>query len=245
VTSSQTTPSAPAQPKTSGMAIASLVLGIAGLCTAGLTSIVGLILGIVALLKIGRSGGQMAGRGLALGGILSSAITLAIWLVVAAAGLLTWVGVSKAWEEATVRSQHLMMMGRMRLLGQATKDYAAKNDDRFPPPDSWPQALKDAHVLADESMLADPRDAALGRIIAMNALLAGRKSSDVRRPGETVLYFECAPGAPPGGGPKNLPPEPRDPGGYVIAFADGHMEIVAKKDLGRLIWNPEEERPKE
>jgi prepilin-type processing-associated H-X9-DG protein len=245
MTGTPTTPSAPAKPRTSGMAIASLVLGIAGLCTVGLTSIVGLILGIVALCKIGRSGGQMAGRGLALGGILSSAITLAIWLVAAAAGLLIWVGASKAWEEATVRSQHLMMMGRMGLLGRATMDYVAKNDDRFPPPDSWPQALKDAHVLADESMLADPRDAALGRIIAMNALLASRKSADVRRPGETVLYFECAPGAPPGGGPKNLPPEPRDPGGYAIGFCDGHVERIPIEELGRLIWNPEEERPNE
>ena len=56
-----TAASAPA--KTSGLAIASLVLGLLGLCSAGITALIGLILGIVALVKIpkeqrpiGRSG---------------------------------------------------------------------------------------------------------------------------------------------------------------------------------------------
>jgi prepilin-type processing-associated H-X9-DG protein len=229
------------KPRTSGMAIASLVLGIAGLCTAGLTSIVGLILGIVALCKIGRSGGQIAGRGLALGGVLSSAITLAIWLLVAAIGVLIWVGASKAWETASVTSQRLIMQSRIALLCQATMGYAAENKDCFPPPDAWPQALKDARVLPDETLLFDPLNPQSGRVIAMNALLAGKKSSDLRQRSETVLFFECAPGAPPAGGTANLPPEPRDARGYVIGFCDGHVETVAKNDLGRLIWEPKGE----
>src|ERR1035437_4067181 len=55
---------APAETKTSGMAIASLVLGILGIC--GITALVGLILGIVALVKINRSGGRLSGQGLAI-----------------------------------------------------------------------------------------------------------------------------------------------------------------------------------
>ena len=70
-----------AAPKTSGMAVASLVLGIAGICTCGLSAIVGLILGIVALRQIGRSAGTVGGRGLAIGGIAASAVGLVIGLL--------------------------------------------------------------------------------------------------------------------------------------------------------------------
>ena len=238
MTSSQTTPSAPAQPKTSGLAIASIVLGIAGLCTVGLTGIVGIILGIIALKKIGRGGGQTAGRGLAIGGIVASIVTLLVGAIFVAASFFLWIGGSRAWETASVTSQRMIMQSHTSLLCHATMAYAAGNEDRFPPPDTWPQALKDARVLPDETLLSDPRDPAAGRAIAMNALLAGKKSSDIRQRSETVLFFECAPGAPPAGGAANLPPEPRDRAGYVIGFCDGHVETVAKNDLGRLIWEP-------
>ena len=51
---------APGAAKTSGLAIASLVAGLLGLWTAGLGSLAGLILGIVAQKKIRRSGGEVA-----------------------------------------------------------------------------------------------------------------------------------------------------------------------------------------
>jgi hypothetical protein len=241
MTSSQTTPSAPAQPKTSGLAIASIVLGIAGLCTVGLTGIVGIILGIIALKKIGRSGGQVAGRGLAIGGIVASVVTLLVGAILVAASFFLWIGGSRAWQTASVASQRMIMMSHMMMVSKATMQYAAANQDRFPPPDTWPQALKDAHVLPDETLLFDPLNPQAGRVIAMNAALAGRKTSDLRQQSETVLFFECAPGAPPAGGAANLPPEPRDLAGYVIGFCDGHVETVAKNDLGRLIWEPKGE----
>ena len=67
-------------PKTSGMAVASLVLGILGfLC--GLPAIPGLILGIVALSQISQSRGQLAGKGLAIAGICVSAAVLLLGLL--------------------------------------------------------------------------------------------------------------------------------------------------------------------
>jgi len=62
--------------KTSGLAIASLVLGILGICSYGLLGLVGLIMGLVALSKINQSGGQLGGKGLAIGGIATGAATL-------------------------------------------------------------------------------------------------------------------------------------------------------------------------
>ncbi len=61
-------------PRTSGMAIASLVLGILGGCSFGLAGIVGLILGIIAYREIGRSQGQIRGKGMAITGIILGAL---------------------------------------------------------------------------------------------------------------------------------------------------------------------------
>jgi hypothetical protein len=71
-----TPPPAPApvaSPKTSGLAITSLVLGCLGTVSCGLTAIVGFILGLIGLRKINRSNGQLGGKGLAIAGISVSA----------------------------------------------------------------------------------------------------------------------------------------------------------------------------
>lgn len=71
-----------AQPqKTNGMAIAALVLGLAGIVTAGAAGILGLIFGIIGLRQISRTGD--AGKGMAIAGIvLGSLGILAFALVV-------------------------------------------------------------------------------------------------------------------------------------------------------------------
>jgi hypothetical protein len=75
------------QAKTSGLAIAALVCGIAGLCTAGLGGIAGLILGIVAVRKVNRSAGQLKGKGLAIGGIIAGILSILLWAVLIVGGL--------------------------------------------------------------------------------------------------------------------------------------------------------------
>ena len=73
----------PAAPtKTSGHAIAGLLVGLAGLCTCGIGGIAGLILSIVALKKIDASRGRLGGRGLAIAGIIASAVCILVGLVI-------------------------------------------------------------------------------------------------------------------------------------------------------------------
>ncbi len=69
-----------AETKTSGLAIAALTLGIISLipCLGCFTFIPGLILGIVALVKIGNSQGFLKGKGLAVGGIVTSVLPIFI-----------------------------------------------------------------------------------------------------------------------------------------------------------------------
>ncbi len=68
--------------KTHGLSIASMVLGILSfVCTGFLTSIPGLITGIISLRKIKKSDGLLAGRGLAITGIVTSAVNLLFYIM--------------------------------------------------------------------------------------------------------------------------------------------------------------------
>jgi len=67
--------------KTSGLAIAALVLGILSFFTCGITAIPAIILGIVGLVKIRKSGGRLKGNGFAIAGIAVPAASLALGLL--------------------------------------------------------------------------------------------------------------------------------------------------------------------
>jgi len=248
----------PAQPraasKASGLAIAGLICGggavflaLSGIYTLGiggamglLIGIVGLIFSIVALRRIRRTPGQVSGRGLAIAGLATSIAAVVLGAVVTAVmgGIMIF-----AFTQARPEAEQVQCTINVHQLGVAIAGYSADNKGRLPPPDSWPEAIKS--YLGEEAILAEPGAADQGRAYAMNAALAGKRREDIRRPSQTVMIFECAPGAPPAGGADNLLPKPHHPRGYVIGFCDGHVEVVAKNDLDRLNWDPQAEPPKE
>jgi len=221
---------APAPKKTSGLAIASLVLGIVGPCTVGLGSIMGIILGIVGLVKIGKSAGAKGGRGLAIAGIVVSAAGLLVLPLLAGILLPAVFGALETAKSA--RSAN-----NVRQLCMAAHQYAASHRQQLPPADSWPQVFQEQMGLLPQVM-ADPGDDKGGRAYAMNAALDGK---GVAQDGRTVLFFECRPGALPAGGPDLLPDKPRHAGRYVIGFLDGHVESVAPEEVRLLIWQPKRE----
>jgi len=230
-------------PKTSGMAIASVVCGILGFCTAGIASLIGLVLGIVALKKINASAGAISGRGLSIGGILLSVVSLLAGVALAAACLFGWLLTGRVVSHSSeiisglqeVQSQafEAVALSNAGQLTAAAAIYCDAHDDQYPPPATWPQAL----TLDNPNVYAEPARPGT-RMFAMNAALKGLKQADVPNPTQTVLFFECAVGKPPGGGAADLPATPRFPQGYVIGFCDNHVDQVTKENLGNLIWNP-------
>lgn len=69
------------QAKNDGMAIASMVLGIVSLvipCVGAITSLIGLVLGIVSLGRV-QPRGERLGRGMAIAGIVCSSIALVLY----------------------------------------------------------------------------------------------------------------------------------------------------------------------
>ncbi|MHC4084155.1 MAG: DUF4190 domain-containing protein [Planctomycetota bacterium] len=217
--------------KTSGLAIASLILGICGIFTCGLTAIVGLILGIAGLCAISKRAEQLKGKGLAIAGIVISAICIVVVPIITLMMLLM-----PALTRAKMQAKDFVSMSLANQICIAMEMYCDENDGRFPPVENWPDALDP--YLGGGIILESPFAPEAGRAWAMNKNLEGRKLRDIKQPARTILIFESRPGGPPAGGPELLPEEPRGPRGYVIGFVDGHAELIRPERLDELIWMP-------
>jgi len=217
--------------KTSGLAIASLVLGILGFCTFGLAGIVGLILGIIGLITVRQSAGQLKGQGLAIAGIVVSAVSL-VMLFFAILMVILTLAIHRAREVARA----VPLMANTKQLCLAMIMYCEDNEGKFPNSDNWPVLLSD--YIEDEKILTSPFDPDAGRAYAMNDWLNERKISEIQEISMTVLLFEARFGSPPAGGQELLPDEPQALIGYVIGFGDGHVEFVPPERIEQLIWSP-------
>ncbi len=115
----QAPPPAAAAPQTSGMAITSLVLGIGSFFCWIFTGLPALVLGIVALRRIKRSGGQLTGDGLAIAGIVTGAVSTFLILPVMVALLLPAV---QAAREAAQRNASMNNMKQIMIAMQNHSD---------------------------------------------------------------------------------------------------------------------------
>jgi prepilin-type processing-associated H-X9-DG protein len=218
--------------KTSGLAIASLVLGICGIFTCGLSAIAGLVLGIVGLYAIEKRAEQLKGQALAIAGIIVSAISIVLIFFTAIMMAL----LMPAFAGARTQAKTALSMNNAKQLCLAINLYCEENDGRFPPADIWPAAL--APYLGDEKILESPFAPHTGLAWAMNRHLNGRNIRDIKQPHRTVLIFEATIGGPPAGGRELMIHRPRGRRGHIIGFVDGHVECVRAGMLDRLIWIP-------
>lgn len=222
-------PAAP--PKTSPLAVTSLVLGCLGLLTCGITSLVGLVLGIIALVRINKSKGQLGGQGLALAGTIVSAVFLLL-VPIPAAMLLP--ALAKAKQKAT----SIQCMSNVRQLNLGLRMYADDNKDLFPSGTAWCDNLI-SYLGGSTNAFICPQGAPNRRShYAVNARLAGHSIKDIQAPAQTVLVFEIDGGWNVSGGRELLPVKARHGGAYAVGFADGHAEMVRPARLEQLRWEP-------
>lgn len=218
--------------KTSGLAIASLVLGICGILTCGLTAIIGLILGIVGLCAINKRAEQLKGKGLAIAGIITSAIGIVLIPIMAILMALLMPALSSARTQA----MNMVSMTYAKQICLAMAMYCQDNEGSFPPAENWTDALNE--YIGDKKILTSPFAPEAGRAWAMNEHLEGWKLSDIKQPYQVVLVFEARLDSSPAGGLELLPEGTQERKCYVIGFVDGHIECVPPERLDELIWAP-------
>ncbi|HZR18710.1 MAG TPA: DUF4190 domain-containing protein [Verrucomicrobiae bacterium] len=216
--------------KTSALAIGSLVLGVMGFFTMGLTALVGLVLGIAALVRINRSKGALRGNGLAIAGTVVSGVMVLILPLMAAMLL-------PALARAKGRAQSINCMNNMKQLALGGMMYATDNKDRFPQAENWCDVLG-KYLGSPQVCVCPVGDPARRCHYGFNASLSGIETKNVTSPAETVLFFEIEGGWNQSGGRDLILARPRHGSTVGVAFADGHVEMVAVKRLTKVKWEP-------
>jgi len=213
--------------KTSGLAVTSLVLGILGVFTCGITALFGLVLGIIAMVKVKNSGGRLSGGGLALAGTILSGIFLFV-IPIFAAMMLPALAVAKQ------KAQEINCVNNEKQLALAVLIYSSGHANHLPPAATWCDAIGGSPTIfkcpaANSSSRCD---------YAFNAKLGGLDESKINP--QTVMIFESNGGWNASGGAELLPANARHERGrvFVVAFADGHVESVAQSRLNLLRWDP-------
>jgi prepilin-type processing-associated H-X9-DG protein len=220
---------APAPPaKTSGMAMASLICGIFG-CL-GITAIAGVVLGIIALLKINRSEGRLGGFGVAVAGICVSGFMLISGVPILAGLMLP------ALAKAKGRAQTVNCMSNLKQLALATRMYANDSDDKFPAATNWCDAVQ--KYTGSQKIFycpANKQSQLCG--YGYNAALSGLEEGKIHP--TTVMLFEIPGGWNVSGGPEELIQRARHERTKVnIAFADGSVRQMRQNQLDELRWEP-------
>jgi len=221
---------AAAPKKTSALAVTSLVLGILGMFSCGLTALAGLICGIVAMVKVKNSGGKLGGGGLALAGTIVSGIFLLLIPVLAATML-------PALAAAKQKAQEINCMNNEKQLALAILMYSGDNKDKFPPAATWCDAIQPETSGNKQLFRCPAADSTSQCAYAFNSKLGGLELGKANP--QTVMIFESDGGWNVNGGPELLPARARHLRKfYVVAFVDGHVEAVNQSRLNTLRWNP-------
>ncbi len=217
-----------AHAKTSGLAIASFVLALLSPFTCILAGIPAVILGIVALLKIDKSAGQLKGKGLAVAGIAIPPASLPIVALL--------LGIMMPALARTRQIAHRMVCGtNMSGLGKAMLIYANDYDDKLPTPSKWCDLLvKYAEVNPTSFRCKGTPEGPCNYAMNRNVEILGTNA-----PPDVVLLFETHAGWNQVGGPEILTTDNHQGDGCNILFIDSHVAFIKTENLNRLKWKPD------
>jgi len=197
-------------PRTAGLAIASLVLGILAItCCSILAGIPALILGSIALKRIGASGGTLGGKSQALVGIVMGVVSFALLpLVTAVIAIAASVAVP-ALSAAQAKAQEAVCLNNVRQCTLACVRYAQDHDTALP--GSWGDVVK--YVVNEtpgKSLLHCRQDP--DRAVSYEIVNPGQRLAALGHPEETIIVREI---------------RANHHGRRAVGFADGHVELRA------------------
>jgi len=207
----------------SGLAIASLILGLLG----PVTGLVGLVLGIVAISQISSSDGRLRGRELAIAGICISGFMI-LFIPILAAILFPVFG--KAREKAMQAS----CLSNTKQIGLGILMYANDYDEVWPMRDNWCDAV-DPYI-KNREVFRCPTAPQRDNGYAYNDSLSMLSLGVIPSPRETPLAFDATGGWNAAGGRDLL--DFRHNSGANIVFGDGHARWHSEHSVDALSWQP-------
>jgi prepilin-type processing-associated H-X9-DG protein len=205
--------------KTSKAAIWALVLGILAPLTCLLTTLPAIICGIVGLVKINKSCGQLKGNRLAIAGIAIPFIALAI--------LMPALGKVRALAYKEICSINLSG------LNIAMMCYANDYKNMYPTSSKW------CDLLIEKSGVSPKQFQCKGALHDGRCNYAMNKNIEklgYKAPADMVVLFESGPGWNQNGGPELLTTDNHKGEGCNVLFVDSHVEFVKIEDIGNLKW---------
>jgi len=235
--SQQQPPAAPAEPppafapRTSPMAIWSLVLGILGwfVCV---TVVPGVILGILGLKQVKEKPREFTGSGLAIAGIAVSAVGVFVFAVVMMLAAILFPVFARAREAARTST----CLNNVRQLCTAAMVYSNDYDGKYPMAANWCDATKKYARVPSVYKCPSVEDKECG--YGFNSALGGISQDGVDNVADTVLIFESDGGWNANGGREAMITRSRHNGGFSIGYADSHVARLTDYELSQLVWSP-------
>jgi hypothetical protein len=187
-----------------------------------------LILGIVSLVKINKSGGRLSGQGLAIAGICVSGFML-LFSIPFMAGM-TLPALARAKQKAMT----INCMNNMKQLGLAVRTYAVDHNGQLPPAATWCDAIQSR--VGSPKVFQCPSEPERRCSYAFNAKLDGKKDSEINP--QTVLLFESDAGWNGTGDADTLKPHSHSSRSVNVGFANGSVRQIPLSELRTLRWEP-------
>ena len=222
-----------AEPKTCGLAITTFVLGL--LCMTcilwPLLALPAIICGIIALVKISKSNGQLKGSGFAIAGLVIPVVFTLIMPILAAILI-------PALSQAKMAAQRVVCATNLKALSTAMIVYMNDYDDQYPTPEQWCDLLIEKADVSPKSFQC-PLDPEGTFSYAINENLSKLEPGQVSP--QMVAIFEADLGRNGVGGLDDvvLRHDQHGKTGCNIAFADGHIEFVSEDRIPDLQWTAE------
>ena len=210
--------------QTCGLAVASLVLGIASIACLGIfAGLPAVICGIIALSKINNSKGSLTGKGLAIAGLATGCFGMIFATAVMAGFLLPTLGMARATARATACKSNL------RQIGMAVYRYSDANNGQLPPD---LKTLVDAETVTEMGIFVCPSDPAYDDdsdewwYCSYESVLdlTDKILTEEILPSDAMLAWDSEPG-------RHRVPGRHPGGGRNAVFADRHVELLTEEEF--------------
>jgi len=208
------------------MAIASLILALFGFL--GVTALLAVVFGIVALVQISGSRGRLRGQGLAIAGLcLSGLMVLAIFPAM----------LYPVFHRARAAARKAVCLTNVKNVSLGLLMYMSDWNEICPDSANWCETLDE--YIKNREVLVCPDAPKQDCGYAYNAALSDLHLAAVADPTNTVALFESDRGWNAAGDPAALLPiEPRHLGGDNFGYLDGHARWLPRSLAAGMMGDP-------